>query len=148
MACPEAITRNPCCDTNSQIAGDDTWGVICTHTHTQTLFQVDQGCGQRFKAGALPWFSPSCTAPHWHRAGTPWDMHREETFQERQNLPRSVLNFLPAERLSRKWPGHATLSLHPSATFPRVECCPVTRSINCGFSRYCDTSDQVKQAVE
>lgn len=121
------------------------------YTHTQT--QCSRWAGAVLSHGRqllCPGLLPPIQLPTGTlTAGIPGACtEKKEIFQERQNSPRSVLIFLPAERLSRKLPGHATLSRHPSATCPRGEHCPVARSINHGFPRYCDTSDQIKQAME
>lgn len=149
MVCTESITRNPCCGTNSQVAGDDTWGVILyTHAHKHS-FRRAGPVGSDWRQVLCPGLLPPIQLPTGTEQGLPGACtEKKETFQNRQNLPRSALVFLPPERLGGKWPGHATLSLHPSATFPRGEHCPMARSINHGFPRYCDFSEQVKQAME
>lgn len=59
MVCTESATRNPCCDTNSPIAGDDTLTVITVHTHKQTYYfrgvvGMFSGRGQTPCPGLLP----------------------------------------------------------------------------------------------
>lgn len=105
--------------------------------------------GSDWRQVLCPGLLPPIQLPTGTEQGLPGACtEKKETFQNRQNLPRSALVFLPPERLGGKWPGHATLSLHPSASFPRGEHCPMAHSINHGFPRYCDSSEQVKQAME
>lgn len=100
MVCTESITRNPCCDTNSQGARDGVLGVGTVYTRTlkHTISEGLRACsvvkGRRFAlVCSLPCSSPCVQRV---RAGFPWACtEKKETFQRRQNLPGSALGFLP-----------------------------------------------------
>lgn len=146
MVCTEPVTRNPCCDTNSQIAGEDTLGVITVHTCTQTYWEGPGACSM-VEDGCLALVCSllcRCPCAQRLRAGIPWGMHRVQ----QRHWPGSELGLLPTGGLDGKRLECATLSLHPSAAPPRGEHCPVAHGINHVSPRDYGTSEQVKQVME
>lgn len=77
--CTESITRNPCCDTNSHIAADDTLSVMTVHTCTQHYFREARGCsvveGRCFALVCPLLYNSTCA--QGLRVGIPWGVHGE-----------------------------------------------------------------------